>query len=126
MSTTQEKISAISAELDKQITLTEESLQETNHTLSLIKTNDETYNQAWDYLASVSTIHHFLLQLKKYIKDGDNKMAQNFIRFHCYQIEQFTDIADLEAETPTGSYVLDAKITVYNIFKSFVEVFDAE
>lgn len=127
MSTTQEKISAISAELEKQIKLTEEALKEINHTLLLMKNDAETYNQAWVFLASVSTIHHFLKQLKTLIKTGNNKMAENFIRFNYYQIEQFTDKSVLENEqASTGSYVLDAKITVYDIFKSFVAVLDAE
>ena len=127
MSTTQEKITAISAELDKRIDLAEESLKESKHTLSLIKNDAETYNQAWEDFASVSAINHFLLQLKDIIESGDNKKAENFIRFNCYQIEQFTDKAVLEADENTSLDVLDVtKIAVYYIFKSYVEILDAE
>lgn len=127
MSTTQEKITAISAELDKRIDLAEESLKESKHTLSLIKNDAETYNQAWEDFVSVSAINHFLLQLKDIIESGDNKKAENFIRFNCYQIEQFTDKAVLEAAENTDLDVLDVtKIAVYNIFKSYVEILDAE
>lgn len=127
MSTTQEKISAISAELDKRINLVEESLKESKHTLSLIKNDAETYNQEWGVLASASAINHFLLQLKDIIESGDNKKAENFIRFNCYQIEQFTDKAVLEADENTGLDVPDVtKIAVYYIFKSYVEILDAE
>lgn len=127
MSTTQEKISAISVDLDKRIDLAEESLKESKHTLSLIKNDAKTYNQAWEDFASVSAINHFLLQLKDIIESGDNKKAENFIRFNCYQIEQFTDKAVLEADENTGLDVLDVtKIAVYYIFKSYVEILDAE
>ena len=127
MSTTQEKITAISAELDKRINLVEESLKESKHTLSLIKNDAETYNQVWGVLASASAINHFLLQLKDIIESGDNKRAENFIRFNCYQIEQFTDKAVLEADENTGLDVLDVtKIAVYYIFKSYIEILDAE
>ena len=127
MSTTQEKISAISVDLDKRIDLAEESLKESKHTLSLIKNDAETYNQAWEDFASVSAINHFLLQLKDIIESGDNKKAENFIRFNCYQIEQFTDKAVLEADENTGLDVLDVtKIAVYYFFKSYVEILDAE
>lgn len=123
MSTTQEKISAISAELDKRINLVEESLKESKHTLSLIKNDAETYNQAWGFLASASAINHFLLQLKDIIESGDNKKAENFIRFNCYQIKQFTGKADENTDLDE----LDVtKIAVYNIFKSYVEILDAE
>ena len=127
MSTTQEKISAISVDLDKRIDLAEESLKESKHTLSLIKNDAETYNQAWEDFASISAINHFLLQLKDIIESGDNKKAENFIRFNCHQIEQFTDKAVLEADENTGLDVLDVtKIAVYYIFKSYVEILDAE
>ena len=127
MSTTQEKISAISVDLDKRIDLAEESLKESKHTLSLIKNDAETYNQAWEDFASISAINHFLLQLKDIIESGDNKKAENFIRFNCYQIKQFTDKAVLEADENTGLDVLDVtKIAVYYIFKSYVEILDAE
>lgn len=126
MSTTQEKISAISADLDKQIGLTEESLKEVNHTLALMKNDAGTYNQAWNFLGAVSVINHFLQQLKGIIESGDNKKAENFIRFNCYQIEQFTAKDALDADEPTESLVTDAKITVYHIFKSYVEILDAE
>lgn len=126
MSTTQEKISAISADLDKQIDLTEESLKEVNHTLALMKNDAGTYNQAWKFLGAVSVINHFLQQLKSIIESGDNKNAENFIRFNCYQIEQFTDKDALDTDEPTESLMADAKITVYHIFKSYVEIIDAE
>ena len=127
MSTTQEKISAISADLDKRIDLVEESLKESKHTLSLIKNDAETYNQAWVFLAAASAINHHLLQLKDIIESGDNKKAENFIRFNCYQIEQFTDKAVLEADESTDLDVLDAtKTAIYYIFKSYVEILDAE
>lgn len=127
MSTTQEKISAISAELDKRIDLAEESLKESKHTLSLIKNDAETYNQAWVFLAAASAINHLLFQLKAIIESGDNKKAENFIRFNCYQIEQFTDKSVFEADDNTDLNVIDAtKLAVYHIFKSYVEILDAE
>ena len=127
MSTTPKKISAISADLDKQIDLTEDSLKEVNYTLALMKNDAGTYNQAWKFLGAVSVINHFLQQLKGIIESGDNKKAENFIRFNYYQIEQFTDKSVFEADENTDLNVLDAtKLTVYHIFKSYVEILDAE
>lgn len=124
--TTQEKISAISTDLDKQIRLTQDSLEETTHTLALMKSDADTYNQGWNYLAAVSAISYFLSELKSIIKSGDNKKAENFIRFNHYQIEQFTDKDTLNADEPNESLVDGVKITVYHIFKSYVEILDAE
>lgn len=123
--TTQEKVSAISNELKKQVQLTEESLKETCHTLALMKNDANTYDQAFADLASVSVINHFILKLKGIIESGDYKKADNFIRFTCYQIEQFTTKQTLEADEPTGWCEIDAKVTVYQIFKTLVGILDA-
>lgn len=121
-----DKINKIEKYLNKELELTETALGATAVDMQRMKTTAEDYNEAWYSMASVSVMKHHLQSLKDIITDGNAKKAESFIRFTAYQIEQFTDADMLERDAKSEDVVLDGKITLYHIFKAFVNVLDAE
>lgn len=122
METREKKFTAIAAHLKKQIGYVEEYIQKANNTLMLMKSDEQTYNNAWLHLAGQYTVRHFLQSLDKLIRDGKLKEAENFIRFNLYQIEQFTDKDLLVSDEimSTGSHALDGKIELHDVLSYYL------
>lgn len=116
------KFDAIAEHLKKQIRYTEEDIEKANNTLQLIKSDEQTYNNAWLQLAGLLAMNNFLHNLDSLIKKGKLKSAENYIRFTCHQIEQFTDKALLDDDKirSTGNTALDSKILIHDVFAYYL------
>lgn len=118
------KLKPIAEELAKQLDLCEETFKETAYTLALLNNSTDAYNEAWYGYAATSIMHHQFMTLKTFVEDGNVKMTENCIRFTLHQIEKFTNPSDLIKDESTGDILLDAKITIYQIFKTYLKHFE--
>ena len=126
METNYQSLQNLSVDLDRELALCEDALKGDAHTLSLLKNDVLTFNRAWVSFASTSVMQHQFLTLKNIVANNDRKMAENFIRFTIYQLEQFTCPENLNSNSDesTGDIILDGRITLYKVFKRFLSYFE--
>ena len=128
METMEKTMEKLAVKVTKEVRLTKEAIDEAKNRLARLGFEAEAYNEAWNSYASISVMELHLDKLANIVADQDAKLAENYIRFVIYQIENSTDKEtlerSLEEDRSTGNLILDGKVTLYGIFKKFLSYLD--
>lgn len=84
-----ELISAITANLNGIIDNAKANIDESMQNLEFLKSNTEQYNEASERLEISSYVFIFMNRIKEVVEAGNERDAENIIRFHAYQIGKY-------------------------------------